>query len=106
MKRWLALFAVLMVACVAAWFVLRERPDPPGPLDREFEKVQVGMTRAEVEAIMGQGREVYRRAKPGDPPNLGGGLWWQHSSRYYEVYFTLDDGRAVEKGSGRLRWDP
>lgn len=53
MKRWLGLLAVLMLAGVVVWFVPRYME----PLKFRFERVQIGMTRPEVESIMGRGRE-------------------------------------------------
>jgi hypothetical protein len=51
MKRWLGLFAVLMLAGVAAWFVARQMES----LESRFNRVEIGMSRAEVESIMGKG---------------------------------------------------
>lgn len=54
MKRWLGLFAILVLAGAAAWFVARQME----PLESRFSRVQVGMSRAEAEAIMGRGQRA------------------------------------------------
>lgn len=85
MKRWLGLFAVLMVAGAAAWFVARQME----PLESRFSRVQIGMTRAEVESIMGRGKDV-----PGHGPP-GGRLYWKDGG--CTCLATFEDERIRRK---------
>lgn len=90
MKRWFALFAVLLLAGVVVWRVTR----PLEPLEARFNRVQVGMMYAEVEAIMGHGM-----MPPRSYASMGTMSPWQNASEEVppELYWS-------EKGDPRRYW--
>jgi hypothetical protein len=113
MRRWLAIFGVLVLAAVVAVPVARRwRADQ---CDAIFEKVQPGMTVQQVNAVLG---------RPGDEQDIGG-TWivrwrWKDSmgddiavivlldgSRQVSGRFAVvdrSDGRRSIRDDGKIVW--
>ncbi len=91
--RFLCLFGLPVVSALAAGFLTLT--PPVAVTQSNFEKIQVGMSRSEVEAILGGPARFVR-------PLLGGGQWtrvirgWQGPVLAVGVCFSADN-RVVDK---------
>lgn len=95
MKRWLALFVVLMLAGVAAWFIAWYMT-----LESRFSRVQVGMSKAEVEHIMGLGETYHHGLYSGVSREE---LLWEDNYSPHRYFVDFEDDRAVRKLIGVRR---
>lgn len=97
-RFWIPLYLVAALCLMATAFVMWER-NRPAPTPRNLEKVQIGMTPSEVEAILG--KDFW------EPPGNRSG-WQVHiyaegdQSQGFLVQVNFVEGRVVDKISGFL----
>jgi hypothetical protein len=91
-KKRLALIAVLPLAIAVTFGVLAMLPPRPRVTKANFDRVEKGMTVAEVEGIFGQSGELL--IIEGDPREEGK-IWWADDGSWARV--GIDEGRVTEK---------
>jgi hypothetical protein len=88
------------LACVVALFAYLSRPEPPGPgvTWANVERIKVGMTQSEVEAVVGRPPQTWSRGPipltDRSPPQYDRVLLW--SDMECDILVYLDrDGRVI-----------
>jgi hypothetical protein len=103
MRKWLGILAIMVLAFAGvAAFVLWPPPITPGLTQENFDQVQVGMTRADVEAILGK-PAVFAGTGfigPQTHPDQGVDLWGDQ-----QVVSIFFDGKGLmsEKHADQFR---
>ena len=91
-KRWLLAAGTMAGLVGVVLFVLAMLPPGPGVTKANFDRVEKGMTRAQVVAILG--KATY------EPPGWGGGPYWTSNSGD-EIRVRFDENQRVES----MIWD-
>jgi hypothetical protein len=108
-KRWLSLGLLALGIVAAVLIVLALLPPRPGVTKENFDRIEIGMTEAEVEAIFGEAASI-----------VGGKVWseyenelvgaatiaWDNNGRVEEVWWRgRHDNRTIwQKVLDRLTW--
>jgi len=111
-KRWIVLAGILAACVCLTLAVLALLPPRPGVTPANIERIEDGMTRAEVETILGGPGESlgsYLARYPTSPLIIRGGtkyrgatVWHHpHDGTYVTVYFDRDN-RVVRKDWGNF----
>jgi hypothetical protein len=90
MQRWLNLSLVLALIAVVVWLAAL----PPNTVDRRFGMIKDGMTRADVEAIMGRAGEDFE--SPDSPANCTY-VSWSEEGRPLPFVVGFRDGSVFTK---------
>lgn len=114
-RYWLIAIAIALAGSAAALCTYLSRPDPPGPgvTWANVERIDVGMTQPEVEAVVGRPPQASSRGpmpiSNNSPPGYHVVLLWSDMECDILVYLDLD-GRVISRegvgsgGSGPPTW--
>jgi len=99
-KRWLLVAACLASLIVVPTVVTALLPPGPGTTKANFDRVEVGMTKAEVEAILGapSKHKLPPPAPGGMKPGHSRQLWGGNSGQIAVGIVFDEDGKVFEKG--------
>ena len=110
-KNWIA-GLVISVVCFVALCAYLGRPEPPGPgvTWANVERIRVGMTQPEVEAIVGRPPQTYWRGpmplSDNSPPAYHRALLWSDMECDILVYLDRDGRVIAHEGVGSVGTKP
>jgi hypothetical protein len=93
-KRYIvAAFVASILVAIVAWIVVENLPPTPGITQTNFDRIEKGITKEEVEAILGE--PAFSRVKTRTPGNVVH-MWKSPSGSLATVAFS-EDGKVIRK---------
>jgi len=94
-KKWWIIAAATIAGCVGLAFVIPAlRPPRPGVTKENFDRIEIGMTRAEVEAILGPPTEDFAGVVAFANNGFDGTIW--ENDRADEAQIRFDENNSVK----------